>query len=305
VLIGPGFDAAGAGACSRPRPNVRLLEIALTGRRRRPTAHRSTSSASAAGCWCRPPTTTRCAREDLKVVTQRAARRRRSCDDLLFAWTVAQVREVQRHRVLRATACTLGVGAGQMSRVDSAPHRLHQGRPRGAVAVRGSVVASDAFFPFRDGLDVVADAGAACRHPARRLDARRRGDRRRRRARRGHGVHAACGTSATEAGGAGPRSSCRERILGIDPGLQRTGFGVIERRGRARWPTWPAARSARCEAARRPAGAAEDHLRRACARWCDALPAGSASVEIVFVNVNPQSTLLLGQARGAALGARW
>ena len=56
---------------------------------------------------------------------------------------------------------TLGVGAGQMSRVDSAQIACDQGRGRAALAA-GSAVASDAFFPFRDGLDVVVDAGAAC-----------------------------------------------------------------------------------------------------------------------------------------------
>jgi crossover junction endodeoxyribonuclease RuvC len=55
-------------------------------------------------------------------------------------------------------------------------------------------------------------------------------------------------------------------------------------------------------AARGPAAAAEDHLRRRAGSGA-ALPAACASVEIVFVNVNPQSTLLLGQARGAALAA--
>ena len=55
---------------------------------------------------------------------------------------------------------TLGVGAGQMSRVDSA--RIAATKAAAAkLALRGSVVASDAFFPFRDGLDVLADAGAA------------------------------------------------------------------------------------------------------------------------------------------------
>ena len=54
---------------------------------------------------------------------------------------------------------TLGVGAGQMSRVDSARIAAIKAANAG-LALAGSVVASDAFFPFRDGLDVVADAGA-------------------------------------------------------------------------------------------------------------------------------------------------
>ena len=55
---------------------------------------------------------------------------------------------------------TVGVGAGQMSRVDSARIAAIKAKNAG-LAIAGSVVASDAFFPFRDGLDAVIDAGAA------------------------------------------------------------------------------------------------------------------------------------------------
>jgi phosphoribosylaminoimidazolecarboxamide formyltransferase / IMP cyclohydrolase len=54
---------------------------------------------------------------------------------------------------------TVGVGAGQMSRVDSARIAAIKAENAG-LDIRGSVVASDAFFPFRDGLDVLANAGA-------------------------------------------------------------------------------------------------------------------------------------------------
>ena len=56
---------------------------------------------------------------------------------------------------------TIGVGAGQMSRVDSARIASIKAQNAG-LSMAGSAVASDAFFPFRDGLDVVVDAGAAC-----------------------------------------------------------------------------------------------------------------------------------------------
>jgi phosphoribosylaminoimidazolecarboxamide formyltransferase/IMP cyclohydrolase len=56
---------------------------------------------------------------------------------------------------------TLGVGAGQMSRVDSARIASIKAANAG-LSLAGSAVASDAFFPFRDGLDVLVDAGAAC-----------------------------------------------------------------------------------------------------------------------------------------------
>jgi crossover junction endodeoxyribonuclease RuvC len=92
------------------------------------------------------------------------------------------------------------------------------------------------------------------------------------------------------------------RILGIDPGLQTTGFGVLDATGHTS-PMWPAAPSHHHLDSRRPAGAAEGAVRRHLARWCSATEPEVAAVEIVFVNVNPQATLLLGQARGACLTA--
>ena len=70
---------------------------------------------------------------------------------------VAVLREVVRGDV----PLTLGVGAGQMSRVDSARIAAIKAANAGLV-LEGSAVASDAFFPFRDGLDVVIDQGACC-----------------------------------------------------------------------------------------------------------------------------------------------
>ncbi len=78
--------------------------------------------------------------------------------DLLFAWRVAQYVK-SNAIVFCAGGMTLGVGAGQMSRVDSA--RIGSIKAENAgLKLTGSVVASDAFFPFRDGLDVVVKAGA-------------------------------------------------------------------------------------------------------------------------------------------------
>ena len=75
-----------------------------------------------------------------------------------------------------------------MSRVDSTRIAAIKAAAPG-LSLAGSVVASDAFFPFRDGLDVVADNGAVGRHPAGRQRARRRGHRRGRRARHRDGLH--------------------------------------------------------------------------------------------------------------------
>jgi phosphoribosylaminoimidazolecarboxamide formyltransferase/IMP cyclohydrolase len=80
--------------------------------------------------------------------------------DLLFAWKVA--RFVKSNAIVFCSeGRTLGVGAGQMSRIDSARIAGIKATNAG-LSLLGSAVASDAFFPFRDGLDVVVDAGAAC-----------------------------------------------------------------------------------------------------------------------------------------------
>jgi phosphoribosylaminoimidazolecarboxamide formyltransferase/IMP cyclohydrolase len=79
--------------------------------------------------------------------------------DLLFAWKVAKFVKSNAIVFCRDGA-TVGVGAGQMSRVDSARIAAIKAKNAG-LDIAGSVVASDAFFPFRDGLDAVIDAGAA------------------------------------------------------------------------------------------------------------------------------------------------
>ena len=71
---------------------------------------------------------------------------------------------------------TIGVGAGQMSRVDAVRIAFEKARELGH-DLAGAVLASDAFFPFADGPKLALDAGVAALDPARRLEARRRGDR--------------------------------------------------------------------------------------------------------------------------------
>ena len=94
---------------------------------------------------------------DLKIATKRAPTET-EMRDLLFAWRVAKY--VKSNAIVYCKdGMTVGVGAGQMSRVDSA--RIAAIKAENAkMTVKGSVVASDAFFPFRDGLDVLAQAGA-------------------------------------------------------------------------------------------------------------------------------------------------
>ena len=96
---------------------------------------------------------------DLKVVTVKQPTPS-ELQDLLFAWKVAQY--VKSNAIVFCkNGMTMGVGAGQMSRLDSA--RIADIKSQAAdLSLEGTVVASDAFFPFRDGLDVVVSAGATC-----------------------------------------------------------------------------------------------------------------------------------------------
>jgi phosphoribosylaminoimidazolecarboxamide formyltransferase/IMP cyclohydrolase len=99
----------------------------------------------------------------LHVVSKRAPTPAESAA-LRFAWRVAK--HVKSNAIVLATRDqVVGVGAGQMNRVDSARLAVARGREAG-LPTEGSVCASDAFFPFRDGLDVVAAAGTtAVIHP--------------------------------------------------------------------------------------------------------------------------------------------
>ena len=95
--------------------------------------------------------------DELRVVTRRAPTPEQR-KDLLFAWRVAKF--VKSNAIVYCRdGRTLGIGAGQMSRVDSTRIAAIKAANAG-LSLTGSVVASDAFFPFRDGLDVVADNGA-------------------------------------------------------------------------------------------------------------------------------------------------
>ncbi|MBG6074839.1 bifunctional phosphoribosylaminoimidazolecarboxamide formyltransferase/IMP cyclohydrolase [Polaromonas sp. CG_9.11] len=96
---------------------------------------------------------------DLKVVSKLQPTPAQ-LQDLLFAWTVAKYVK-SNAIVFCAGGMTMGVGAGQMSRLDSARIASIKAEHAG-LSLKGTAVASDAFFPFRDGLDVVVDAGATC-----------------------------------------------------------------------------------------------------------------------------------------------
>jgi phosphoribosylaminoimidazolecarboxamide formyltransferase / IMP cyclohydrolase len=159
VLIAPAFDDA-ARAVFAGKPNVRLLVVPL------PPAGAADSGFGAmdlkrvgGGVLLQQRDAKNVAATELRVVT-RTQPTPQQLDDLLFAWKVAKFVK-SNAIVFCAGGMTLGVGAGQMSRVDSARIASIKAGNAG-LTLQGSAVASDAFFPFRDGLDVVADAGARC-----------------------------------------------------------------------------------------------------------------------------------------------
>ena len=97
--------------------------------------------------------------KDWRVVTSSVSRRRPSWWDLRFAWRA--VGSVKSNAIVLARdGATIGIGAGQMSRVDAAFLSVHKARLAGH-DTKGSVMGSDAFFPFRDGVEQAAEAGVS------------------------------------------------------------------------------------------------------------------------------------------------
>ncbi len=95
-------------------------------------------------------------RDDIKIVTQRSPSES-ELQDLLFTWKVAKY--VKSNAIVYGKkGMTIGVGAGQMSRIYSARIAAIKAADAG-LEVKGSVMASDAFFPFRDGIDAAAESG--------------------------------------------------------------------------------------------------------------------------------------------------
>ena len=168
VLMAPSFTPE-ALAVFKAKVNVRILQIDLP-------APLGVSHASGASDWDRGRNAMDMKRigsgillqtadnhelalSDLKVVTAKQPTAE-EMNDLLFAWKVAKY--VKSNAIVFCKGgMTMGVGAGQMSRLDSA--RIASIKAGHAnLSLARTVVASDAFFPFRDGLDVVVDAGATC-----------------------------------------------------------------------------------------------------------------------------------------------
>ena len=152
VVIAPRVEP-GARELLAAKQNLRLLEV--------PLAHGAQAmelKRVGGGLLVQSPDARVVQRAELKVATRKQPTEAQWAD-MLFAWRVAKFVK-SNAIVFCGGGMTLGVGAGQMSRLDSARIAAIKAHNAG-LALAGSVVASDAFFPFRDGLDAVIDAGAA------------------------------------------------------------------------------------------------------------------------------------------------
>ncbi|HEX7637394.1 MAG TPA: bifunctional phosphoribosylaminoimidazolecarboxamide formyltransferase/IMP cyclohydrolase [Burkholderiaceae bacterium] len=156
VVIAPAITDA-ARAVFAARQNVRLLEVPLPEGARTMNAY--DLKRVGGGVLVQSSDARNVQPGELKVVTK-VQPTPAQMTDLLFAWKVAKFVK-SNAIVFCAGGMTLGVGAGQMSRIDSARIAGIKAGNAG-LTLQGSAVASDAFFPFRDGLDVVCDAGATC-----------------------------------------------------------------------------------------------------------------------------------------------
>jgi phosphoribosylaminoimidazolecarboxamide formyltransferase/IMP cyclohydrolase len=161
VLMAPGFTPEALQVFAG-KANVRLLQIALPpGGARAWDQGRNLMDIKRVGSGLLMQTADNreLAMSELKVVTATQPTPQQ-LQDLLFAWKVAKY--VKSNAIVFCRdGMTMGVGAGQMSRIDSA--RIASIKAENAkLSLAGTAVASDAFFPFRDGLDVVVDAGATC-----------------------------------------------------------------------------------------------------------------------------------------------
>ena len=164
VVIAPGYTEAALQVFAA-KANTRVLRIALEGVSRGAADPWSRGLNShdvkrvGSGLLIQSADNRVVSAAELKVVTQ-VHPTPQQLADLLFAWKVAKF--VKSNAIVFCSGgMTLGVGAGQMSRIDSARIASIKAAHAG-LRLEGSAVASDAFFPFRDGLDVVCEAGATC-----------------------------------------------------------------------------------------------------------------------------------------------
>ncbi len=151
VLFAPGYDAAALEALVQ-KPATRILDDV---ERRGLDVSEPELAQVLGGVLLQDPDTVPDSREEMQIVCGAAAEE--DWDDLLFAWTV--VRRVTSNAIVIARGGqTLGIGAGQMSRVDAVRIAVEKAREHGH-SLDGAVLASDAFFPFADGPALALEAG--------------------------------------------------------------------------------------------------------------------------------------------------
>ena len=151
VLIAPSFTEEAKGIFNRKK-NLRLLEISLG-----KNTNAFDMKRVGGGLLVQSPDIVDVIATDLKIVTKQQPTPQQMAD-MLFASKV--VKFVKSNAIVFCgNGMALGIGAGQMSRVDAARTATMKAENAG-LSLKGSVVASDAFIPFRDGLDIVANAGA-------------------------------------------------------------------------------------------------------------------------------------------------
>ncbi|MGI9225398.1 MAG: bifunctional phosphoribosylaminoimidazolecarboxamide formyltransferase/IMP cyclohydrolase [Woeseiaceae bacterium] len=154
VIVAPVVEPDAAEVCNAKK-NVRVLETGGWSDTARPGFDFKKVSG---GLLVQNTDLGRITADDLKVVTEKAPTADQ-IDDMLFAWTV--VKYVKSNAIIFCKdGMTVGVGAGQMSRVYSTKIAAIKAADEG-LEVKGSVMASDAFFPFRDGIDAAAETGIA------------------------------------------------------------------------------------------------------------------------------------------------
>jgi len=154
VLLAPAFDDD-ALAVLTEKKNVRLLELAHWPEPRLQAEGKPVMG----GQLVQTADAVSESREQMRVMTERGPTDAQ-WDDLLFAWKVcARVRS--NAIVIAAKGATVGIGAGQMSRVDSVRIAIEKARAAQPELLAGAVLASDAFFPFADGPQLAIDAGVA------------------------------------------------------------------------------------------------------------------------------------------------
>jgi len=152
VILAPSVSAA-AKALLSLKDSVRVLEV---GDVSLPVTQLLEYKSVAGGLLVQTRDTGAIRAQELRAVTKRVPTLA-ELDDLIFAWRVAKY--VKSNAIVCAKdKATVGIGAGQMSRVDSSKIAAHKAKEAG-LDLHSASIASDAFFPFRDGLDAVAELG--------------------------------------------------------------------------------------------------------------------------------------------------